>query len=104
MRFYVKKSVKLLFILTSICVLDLSISSAYLNAQESVSGTSVQEAKEKITPFKKFVDEIYSLFERAALTLTEWETHPRKSKITIRQLLTFTSGLDPTVARWCSDC
>lgn len=36
-----------------------------------------------------------SLDELAAETLQEWKTDPRKSKITVRQLLDLTSGLDP---------
>lgn len=34
-----------------------------------------------------------SLDEKAADTLTEWRSDPRKSRITVRQLLSFTSGL-----------
>ena len=41
-------------------------------------------------------DGLLKLDELAADTLTEWKDHPRKSKITIRHLLTFTSGLDPS--------
>lgn len=40
---------------------------------------------------------ISSLDERAADTLTEWSGDPRKSTITIRQLLAFTSGLAPDI-------
>jgi CubicO group peptidase (beta-lactamase class C family) len=40
-------------------------------------------------------DGILSLDEYAADTLTEWQTHPLKSRITVRQLLNLTSGLDP---------
>jgi CubicO group peptidase (beta-lactamase class C family) len=39
-------------------------------------------------------DGLVSLDELVADTLTEWKGHPRKSKITVRQLLTLTSGLD----------
>ncbi len=40
-------------------------------------------------------DGILSLKERAADTITEWREDRRKARITIRQLLDFTSGLDP---------
>jgi CubicO group peptidase (beta-lactamase class C family) len=39
-------------------------------------------------------DGLLTLDERAADTLTEWKTDPRKSKITIRQLLSLTSGIE----------
>jgi CubicO group peptidase (beta-lactamase class C family) len=39
-------------------------------------------------------DGILRLDERAAGTLTEWKSDPRRSQITIRQLLNLTSGLD----------
>lgn len=39
-------------------------------------------------------DGLLKLDERVAGTLTEWQTDDRKSKITIRQLLSLTSGLD----------
>lgn len=38
---------------------------------------------------------LLTLNETVADTLSEWKGHPRKSKITVRQLLTFTSGLFP---------
>jgi CubicO group peptidase (beta-lactamase class C family) len=40
-------------------------------------------------------DGLLVLDERAAETITEWRSHPLKSRITVRQLLNFTSGLDP---------
>ena len=40
-------------------------------------------------------DGLLALDEPAARTLVEWASDPRKSRITIRQLLHFTSGLDP---------
>lgn len=40
-------------------------------------------------------DGLLSLDERASDTLTEWQSDPKKSTITIRQLLTLSSGLDP---------
>ncbi|MFP6584843.1 MAG: serine hydrolase [Candidatus Hydrogenedentota bacterium] len=43
-------------------------------------------------------DRLLSLDELAADTLNEWKDNPRKSTITIRHLLTFTSGLDPATA------
>jgi CubicO group peptidase (beta-lactamase class C family) len=39
-------------------------------------------------------DGLVRLDEPVADTITEWKGHPRKSKITVRQLLTLTSGLD----------
>lgn len=45
-------------------------------------------------------DGLIALDERAAETLPEWEGDPRKSRITIRELLTLTSGLvDDRVGR-----
>lgn len=38
---------------------------------------------------------ITSLDERVAETLTEWQADPRKSTITVRELLTLSSGLEP---------
>jgi len=38
---------------------------------------------------------LMALDETVANTLAEWKEHPRKSKITVRQLLNFTSGLFP---------
>ncbi|MHC4994112.1 MAG: serine hydrolase [Planctomycetota bacterium] len=40
-------------------------------------------------------DGLLSLDETVADTITEWRDDPRKSRITVRQLLTFTSGLFP---------
>ena len=37
---------------------------------------------------------LFQLDDRAADTITEWRSDPRKSKITIRQLLNFTDGID----------
>jgi CubicO group peptidase (beta-lactamase class C family) len=37
----------------------------------------------------------FQLDDKVSDTITEWRGDPRKSKITIRQLLTFTDGLDP---------
>lgn len=44
-------------------------------------------------------DGLLILDEPASSTITEWQTDPRKSRITIRQLLAQTSGLDPN-AGW----
>lgn len=44
-------------------------------------------------------DGFLDLDETVADTLTEWRGDPRKSRITVRQLLNFTSGLDPAVER-----
>lgn len=43
-------------------------------------------------------DGLLRLDEKAAATLPEWQEDPVKSRITIRQLLDFTSGLDPVFA------
>ena len=43
-------------------------------------------------------DGLLSLDELACETLTEWKEDPRKSKITIRHLLTLSSGLNPADA------
>jgi CubicO group peptidase (beta-lactamase class C family) len=40
-------------------------------------------------------DGLIKLDERAAETITEWKNDPRKSQITIRQLLNQTDGLEP---------
>ncbi len=40
-------------------------------------------------------DGLLQLDERVGATITEWQDDPRKSRITVRQLLNFTSGLDP---------
>lgn len=40
-------------------------------------------------------DGLLSLDDRVAETISEWSGDPRKSRITIRQLLDFSSGLDP---------
>lgn len=42
-------------------------------------------------------DGLLDLDEPVSNTLEEWRTDPRKSRITVRQLLNFTSGLDPAV-------
>lgn len=39
-------------------------------------------------------DGLFKLDDRVSDTITEWKTDPRKSKITIRQLLNATDGLD----------
>lgn len=41
-------------------------------------------------------DGLLTLDELACETLTEWKADPRKSRITVRQLLTLSSGLDPS--------
>jgi CubicO group peptidase (beta-lactamase class C family) len=40
-------------------------------------------------------DKLLSLDERVADTIPEWKSEPRKARITIRQLLDFSSGLEP---------
>jgi CubicO group peptidase (beta-lactamase class C family) len=37
----------------------------------------------------------FHLDDKVSDTITEWRSDPRKSKITVRQLLTFTDGLEP---------
>lgn len=43
-------------------------------------------------------DGLLTLDEKACDTLTEWKEDPRKSRITVRQLLMLSSGLDPSDA------
>lgn len=43
-------------------------------------------------------DGLLTLDELASDTLTEWKADPRKSRITVRHLLTLSSGLDPSDA------
>jgi CubicO group peptidase (beta-lactamase class C family) len=45
-------------------------------------------------------DGLLSLDEKAADTLTEWKDDPRKSRITVRQLLNLSSGLSPGTAEF----
>src|SRR4028119_2432438 len=40
-------------------------------------------------------DGLLSLDERVADTIPEWRNDPRKSRVTIRQLLDFSGGLEP---------
>lgn len=40
-------------------------------------------------------DGLFSLDERVSTTIREWKDDPRRSEITVRQLLHLTSGLDP---------
>lgn len=44
-------------------------------------------------------DGLITLDERVADTLPEWRDDPRKAKVTIRQLLSLTSGIETTVGR-----
>jgi len=46
------------------------------------------------------VDGLLTLDEKAADTLTEWQSDPRKSQITIRQLLEYSSGIKGDEAEW----
>jgi hypothetical protein len=48
-----------------------------------------------LTAFAAEKEGLLKLSERVADTITEWQSDPRHSKITIRQLLDFTSGLEP---------
>ena len=40
------------------------------------------------------MDGLFTFDERVSDTITEWKSDPRKSKITVRQLLTLTSGIE----------
>lgn len=40
-------------------------------------------------------DGLFNLDDRVADTITEWRNDPRKSQVTIRQLLNFTDGIEP---------
>lgn len=48
-----------------------------------------------LTAFAAEKDGLFSFDERVADTITEWQGDARKSKITVRQLLDFTHGLEP---------
>jgi CubicO group peptidase (beta-lactamase class C family) len=41
-------------------------------------------------------DGLLDLDERASATLTEWKSDPRKARITVREVLSLTSGIRPT--------
>ncbi len=41
-------------------------------------------------------DGLLSLDEKVSDTITEWQSDPRKSRVTVRQLLDLSSGLDPS--------
>jgi hypothetical protein len=43
-------------------------------------------------------DGLLKLDERVATTIEEWASDPQRSRVTIRQLLNFTSGLEPNFA------
>src|SRR5438477_7378959 len=40
-------------------------------------------------------DGLLKLDERVAITIPEWQSDPRKSRVTVRQLLDFSCGLEP---------
>jgi len=48
-----------------------------------------------LTAFAAEKDGLFKLDDRVADTITEWQSDKRRSKITVRQLLDFTSGLEP---------
>lgn len=48
-----------------------------------------------LTAFAAEKDGLFKLEDRVADTITEWQSDQRRSKITVRQLLDFTSGLEP---------
>ena len=48
-----------------------------------------------LTAFAAEKDGLLKLDERVCETLTEWRDDPRRSKITVRQLLDFSSGMEP---------
>jgi CubicO group peptidase (beta-lactamase class C family) len=70
------------------CEKGLSLDRAHLLASGSKSfwGIAAMAAVE---------DGLLTLDEKVADTITEWKSDPRKSQITIRHLLTLSSGLDP---------
>lgn len=48
-----------------------------------------------LTAFAAEKDELLKLDEPVAATITEWQNDKRRSKITVRQLLDFSSGMEP---------
>lgn len=77
--------------------------------EQHVSGSAPDRAYQIASGTKSFwgplamiavADGLFTLDERAADTLTEWKSDPRKSKITIRHLLSFTSGLESPRRLW----
>lgn len=48
-----------------------------------------------LTAFAAEKDGLFSMDERVAGTITEWQKDPRKKNITVRQLLDFSHGLEP---------
>jgi CubicO group peptidase (beta-lactamase class C family) len=48
-----------------------------------------------LTAFAAEKDGLFTFNEHVADTLTEWQGDPRKSRITVRQLLDFSHGLEP---------
>ena len=48
-----------------------------------------------LTAFVAEKDGLFKLEDRVADTITEWQSDQRRSQITVRQLLDFTSGLEP---------
>lgn len=48
-----------------------------------------------LTAFAAEKDGLFSMDERVADTITEWQKDPRKKNITVRQLLDFSHGLEP---------
>jgi CubicO group peptidase (beta-lactamase class C family) len=71
--------------------------------EEYQNGFQADEAHQLASGTKSFAgvmalmaveDKLLKLDEKASDTITEWKTDKRKSQITIRQLLTLTSGID----------
>lgn len=51
-----------------------------------------------VTAMKAVEDKLLTLDELASDTITEWKTDPQKKRISVRQLITMSSGLDPSDA------
>ena len=77
--------------------------------EQHVAGSSPERAYQIASGTKSFwgpaamaaiEDGLFTLDEHVADTLTEWKTDPRKSQITVRHLLSFSSGLDSPRRLW----
>jgi CubicO group peptidase (beta-lactamase class C family) len=79
------------------------IKEAQIVFEDYAKGHSASEAHKIMSGTKSFScaiavaaiqDGLLSFDEPVSQTITEWQTDPQKSKITVRQLLTLTSGID----------
>lgn len=77
--------------------------------EQHVEGSSPERAYQIASGTKSFwgplamcaiEDGLFSLDERVSDTLKEWREDPRKSRITVRHLLSFSSGLDSPRRLW----